>query len=224
VPAWLWRLAVWGFGLLLVGVVALAAALSFGLADPPRAGPLLWEADFSGQAARWEWFPPDGGTLAPHGSALVADFARPGQVAAALAEAPTGDFTLEAGAAQTTGASGAQYGLVFNWQSDDHYSAVLVNGNGYVEAYRQAGRVREAWFPFSQWPHVLVGPEANRVRVDVRGLRVTVRINDELLGAFEVPPGEAGRLGVMARATGAPGSTGTSRVVFSWVRVWAAER
>jgi hypothetical protein len=214
-PPWLWRLVTRGVGLLALGVAALAVALYLGAADPPRAGPLVWEDDFKGDTSRWEWRPSPGAALAARAGALVADFTGPGQAAWALAEAPAGDLTLEVAGAQTQGAGGAAaYGLVFNWQDPDHYAAVLVNGNGYVEAFQQTAAGRREWFPFQQWPHILYGTDSNRVRVDVRAGRVTARVNDELLAHFEAAG--TGRLGVVARSS-APG-----RVVFSWVRVWAA--
>lgn len=217
VPRWLWRTVSWGLGAALLGVAVLATALFFGLADPPRAGPLLWQEDFKADLNRWQFVTSDGATLAAQDGALAATFTAPDQLAFAVTEAPTGDFTLEVAATQTAGESGSvRYGLVFDWQDEANYSAVLVNGNGYSEAYRQAGGVRAEWFPFAQWPHLLYGAEANRVRVDVRGASLSVRINDELLLEREVAGRSAPKLGVLAR------SVGPGRAVFSWVKVWAA--
>jgi hypothetical protein len=64
-PAWLWHSATWGLGLLLVLVAGLAAALALGLADPARAGPLLWEDDFKDAPDRWTWVASSGAVLAP---------------------------------------------------------------------------------------------------------------------------------------------------------------
>jgi hypothetical protein len=97
---------------------------------------------------------------------------------------------------------------------------VLVNGNGYAEAYTQAGQTRITWMAWQQWPHILYGAESNRVRVDVRtesaGTTVTARVNDELLAETTLA-GNAGQLGVLARGPG------PARVVFSWVRLWGAD-
>lgn len=216
VPPRLWRAAAWSLILLLAAVAVLAGALALGLADPPRAGPLLWVDDFKGDTARWTWRASEGARLAPRDGALLAEFTAAGQTVFGLAEAPPGAFTLEVAGAQTAGETGARYGLVIGWRDDAHYAAVWVNGNGYVEAFRQEGATRTADFPFQQWPHLLYGAESNRVRVDVGADRLTARINDEWLSALE-PPG-AGRLGVIAQ------SAGPGRVVFSWVRVWAADR
>lgn len=215
VAPWLWRAVTWGVGLLAVMVAGLALALWLGAADPPRAGPLAWEDDFKHASGRWEWQATAGAALAAREGALVADFSAAGQTALALAEAPAGDLTLEIAGAQTEGAGGAaEYGLVFGWGSPARYAAVLVNGNGYATAFQEAGAGPQAWFPFQQWPHILYGAESNRVRVDIRAGRATARINDEWLAEFDAPGG--GRLGVLAR------SRGPARVVFSWVRVWAA--
>ena len=219
VPLWLWRGAAWGLGLTLIAIIALAGALSLGLADPPRAGPLLWKDDFKGGVARWAFSPPEGGMLAPEGGALLADFrtAAPDQYALGLTRGPGGDFTLEVACAQTSGAAGLQAGaacgLVFGWLDEANYSAVLVNGNGYAQVYGLQDGERTDWFEWQQWPHVLVGTASNRLRVDVRGEEVTLRINDERLAQITADSG--GRIGLLAR------SSGPSRVVFSWVKLWA---
>src|SRR3989304_6829700 len=64
-PRWLWQIARWGFIAALVSVSALALGLSLGLADPPRAGPLLWQGDFKVDSTRWEFSAPTRGALAP---------------------------------------------------------------------------------------------------------------------------------------------------------------
>src|SRR5690242_10812255 len=98
-PRWLWRLASWGLLLTVAGVAALAGALALGAADPPRAGPLLWQDDFKQGTQRWTLTPPAGGTLAAGQGALVADFAAAagsdGPQAVGLTPAPAGDYTLE---------------------------------------------------------------------------------------------------------------------------------
>jgi hypothetical protein len=213
VPAWLWRAANWGLVLLAGGLAALALALFLGAADPPRAGPLRWQDDFKAGVARWALEAPPGARFDDEGGALVVEWASAAAgetMAWALAAGPTGDFTLEVAGASTSGA----YGLVFGWQDPAHYSAVLINGSGYAEAYTQAGAERQRWFEWQQWPHILAGAENNRLRVDVRGGSVTARVNDEVLAASMLPAA-SGRLGVVARAAG------PAQVVFSWVRVWA---
>lgn len=218
-PSWLWRLASRGLVVCVLGVLALAGALALGLADPPRAGPLLWQDDFKHGTQRWTLQPPPGGTLGPADGALVAVFpASAGgtaPLATGLTTAPAADYTLEVAGAAVSGESVAAYGLLFDWQDNQHYSAVFMDGNGYAEAFHQSGAVRQTLFEWQEWPHILFGTDANRVRVDVRGQAVTLRINDELLAAG--PRAAArGQLGLAARS-GAAG-----RVVFSWVRVWAS--
>ena len=210
-PRWLWRSVTWLFGALLVMVLGLGVALALGAADTPRAGPLLWMDDFKSGAARWH-FSIAGGNLGPRQGALVADLAE-NQMAAALTARPNGDFTLEMAGAQTGGALGTKYGLVLGWRDPTHYSAVLVNGNGYVEAYQRDGAQRRDWFQWQQWPHLLAGAASNRVRADVRGRQITVRINDEVL--LEATADTLGEIGVLARDSVAP-----SQVVVSWVKVW----
>jgi hypothetical protein len=219
VPGWLWRTATWGLSAALAAVLALAGALALGLADPPRAGPLLWQDDFKHGTARWSLAPPAGGSLAAADGVLMADFASADAgtpVAVGLTAAPAGDYTLEVAGAAVTGETAAAYGLVFDWQDNQHYSALFMDGNGYAEAYHQVGDQRQTLFEWQQWPHILYGTDANRVRADLRGQTVTLRINDELL--VSGPRASAGgplRLGLAARSRTA------ARVVFSWARVWA---
>lgn len=214
-PQWLWRAISRGFGLTLLAIAALVLAIANGLADPPRAGPLLWQDDFKSEVGRWHFITSDGATLAPRSGALIADFTGPDQSVIALADGPTGDFTVEVAAAQTAGEIGARYGLVIGWRAEGEHTVVWLNGNGYAEAFTQADPQRAAGFPFQQWPHILYDTEANRVRVDVRGSHIIARINDELLAEFEADA--RGQLGLIAR------STGPGRVVFSWVKIWATK-
>jgi hypothetical protein len=213
VPAWLWRAANLGLILLIGGLSALALGLLLGAADPPRAGPLQWQDDFKDGLARWDLWAPDGVTFDASSGALVLRWvaALDTEAAAwALATAPAGDFTLEVAGASDT----AAYGLLFGWQDEDNYSAVLINGGGYATAYSQHGGERAVWFEWQQWPHILAGAENNRLRVDVRGSTVTARVNDEVLAATTVSR-VSGRVGLIAQAA-APGP-----VVFSWARLWA---
>jgi hypothetical protein len=219
VPRWLWRVANWGMLAAVVAVLGLAGALALGLADPPRAGPLLWQDDFKHGTQRWTLAAPDEGTLSAADGALAAVFADssvaagPGTVG--LTSGPDGDYTLEVAGTAVSGESVAAYGLVFDWQDDQHYSALFVDGNGYAEAYQQAGPRRVVWFQWQQWPNILFGTGTNRLRVDVRGQAVNFRINDEVLAAG--PRAAArGQIGVAARSSAA------ARVVFSWVKVWAS--
>ncbi|HLB46026.1 MAG TPA: hypothetical protein VJL59_03270, partial [Anaerolineales bacterium] len=63
-----------------------------------------------------------------------------------------------------------------------------------------------------QWPNILLGTEANRLRVDVQGGQGLIRINDEVL--MRVPVGD-GAIGVIARA-----SADSQRVRFGWAKYW----
>jgi hypothetical protein len=218
-PPFLWRLATYGFVLALLAVVVLAVGLSLGWADPPRAGPLLWQDDFKAGTQRWQLLPPAGGALTAQNGALLAEF-EPGRAevwAVALTAAPDGDYTLEAAGTALESGNAAAYGLVFGWHDSSHYNAVLVNGDGYAQVFEQAGADRRDWFTWQQSPIILYGNETNRVRVDVGLSGVTVRVNDEILIAG-LPALGAGQIGVAAR------STEGGQVVFSWVRVWGRQQ
>jgi hypothetical protein len=217
------RLVYGGLASVVLGIAGLALGLALGWADPPRAGPLRWENDFKASVDGWDFEAPSGGSLRPLEGALVAEFAGAAgeQWAVALAPAvdtPAGDFTLEVAGAAVEGT--LAYGLVFGWQDARHYSALLINAHGYAEAYRRDGDERTQWYGWQQWPHILVGQENNRLRVDVRGPAITLRVNDEVvtLATLALPPG---RVGVAALTGARAGSAPAGRVVFSWARLWA---
>lgn len=214
VPRWLWAFANGALVVAVLGIGALAWALAQGVADPPRTGNLWLFDDFKGEANRWTFISPDGINLRVEG-ALVAEFAaRPEQLAFGLTDAPAGDFTLEVAGTPRANSNGLAYGLVFGWQDETHYSAVLVNGNGYAEAYQQNGAERTTWFEWQQWPHAVGGD--NRVQVEVSAGRMTARVNDEWLMETALATWPTGKIGVLARGADAPGA-----IVFSWVKVWA---
>ncbi len=222
VPAWLWRLTYGGLLAAAAAVGVLALGLAQGWADPPRAGPLRWQNDFKAGPGGWRFEAPPGAQLSPQEGALVAEFSgdAAGQWAvglAPLAAAPNGDFTLEVAGAAVGAGNATAYGLVFGWQDHDHYSALLINANGYAEAYRRDGDARQDWYTWQQWPHILVGPENNRLRVDVRGQAITLRVNDEIV-ATVTSAATTGQVGVAALTADRP--TPGGRVIFSWARLW----
>jgi hypothetical protein len=202
----------------LLGVAALAAALALGAVDPARAGPLLWQDDFKNGTSRWSLAPPAGGSLLPADGALAATFAPAPASAEAwalgLTPRPAGDFTMEAAETAVTGQAAVRYGIMFGWQDADHYSALFINGDGYAEAFQQMGNERLSWFEWQQWPNILFGTGTNRLRVDVRGQSLTLRINDEVL-VSQVRSAARGQIGIAALGSS------PAKVIVSWVRLWA---
>ena len=199
IPNWLWRIARRGFAALIIGIVGLAVAVALGVADPKTAGPLKWEDHFT--TARWETF---GEARFDEGGLVIAS------TGGAVAPVETADFTFEAAGGQSAGVIGAAYGIVFGYQNEQDYVAVLINGNGYVEV---TGADGTEWMAWQQWPNILLGNEANRLRVDVSGGEGLIRINDEVL--LRLPVGE-GKVGVMAR-----GLEAGQEVRFGWAKLWA---
>lgn len=195
---WLWQGVRWGFVALVTGIVGLAVAVALGVADPKTAGPLLWEDHFS--AGRWETF--GGARFDGGGLVMVSN-------GVAVTPSEAAEFTFEAAGGQSAGTIGAAYGIVFGFQSEQNYTAVLINGNGYVEVVSADGT---EWMAWQQWPNILLGVEANRLRVDVSGEEALIRINDEVLR--RVPAAE-GKVGVIARAL----ETG-QEARFGWAKLW----
>ena len=210
VPLWLWRLAVAGFGLLLAGIIALALGLALGLADPRPVGRLAWFDEFEHSEAEWQRLAGNAPHFQP--AALTVTAAAGGDVLL-LTHTKTSDaFTFEVAGAQIAGVPGAGYGLVFGVADASHYTAVLINNNGFLTAYRQAGSTRTVYWAPQEWPHILLGNQANRVRVDVRNELAEVRINDEFFLAIPAVPGD---IGLRVEHTAA-----AQTVRYDWARLW----
>lgn len=207
-----------GFWAILLGIAGLALALRAGLADPKPLGKQLQVDEFT-DLSGWTWIADSGVTYEQVPGGLRINFPDSGKVALALGAAPSLPFTLEVAGAQSSGPAGLAYGLVFGYESAADYTVVWLNNNGYAEALSLTDGSASEWFPWQQWPHILSGQEANRVRVDVEaGGIVTARINDEMLVrwvAFAVPDGRAG----LAVRSQAPGTA-----IFSWLKVWSDRR
>ena len=203
---WLWKLVVWSVISLPILVLGLAFSLSLGVADQGPLGPLVWDTGFD--PARDHdvhlWSPAFSNTVAvkPGEEGLTFIFGRPDMIGAFTRTGAGVPLTSEIDGAQVGGPPGAMFGLVFDYLSERDYSAVMVNNNGYVMAYRQSGTQREEWVPLQQWPHVLRGQHTNRLRVDIHDGFADIRVNDEVLKS--VPSNGQGALGVIASSR-APG-------------------
>jgi len=198
-PLWVWRSVRWGFLFLLFSIAGLIIAVALGVADPKPVGSLKWEDHFT--PGRWETF---GEAAFVTGGLDVS-----GEGGGAITAPESADFTFEVAAGQSAGEIGAAYGIVFGYPSLQRYTAVLINGNGYVQVVSGDGR---EWRQWSQWPNILLGTEANRLRVDVVNGEGLIRINDEVLMTVPVHDGQ---VGVIARA-----STGGQTVRFGWAKLW----
>lgn len=205
--------AFWGS---IVGLTALVIALAFGLADPRPLGRVQWEDDFSA-ATRWTILAGPDARVEPQAGTGGLRFSagEASGMALALADMPPDDYSLEVAAAQVEGADSVRYGLVLGWRDSDHYTAMFLNRDGYVEAYTQDGAARTDWYRWQQWPHILYGGEANRLRADVyRDGRIEVRVNDEVVVAFEAAArGEAG--------PAVKGEGRSGEVVYHWAKLWS---
>jgi hypothetical protein len=209
---------------LLLSVALLAWALSQGIADPPRAGPLQWEEADPQRLALWEQITRPAVPLTPtvtNGVLVVGLPAAAEALSVTLITATTtSDFTLEAALAQNATPIELAYGIVFHWHDAANYSAALINGNGYAEAYELRNGVKQSWFAWAQWPHILYGTDANRLRVDVRGTQVIIRVNDEVVTRAESTL-IGGQLGVMFIR---PGQTSpvlkAGEISLYWVKFW----
>ncbi|MEK7440775.1 MAG: hypothetical protein AABZ78_08275 [Chloroflexota bacterium] len=203
---WLWGLAWWSFVILILVIAAMVMVVALGAGDPKPVGSLKWEDRFDSRA-RWQTF---GDEIFFGSGGLVIGLKQKGDYGGAVTSVEaSSQFTIEAAAAQANGELGAFYGILFNYRDAAHYSAVLINGNGYVEVFEKEGKV---WMPQQEWPNILLGNESNRVRVDVSNGEGLIRINDEVLMRLPITGGD---VGIVARASAA-----NQRVRFSWVKLW----
>jgi len=207
IPKWLWRSAIWGFVVLIIAIITLVISVALGAGDPKPIGSLKWE-DRLDSRARWRTF---GDELFFESGGLVINLKQKGDYGGAVTTVEAASqFTIETAASQANGEIGAFYGILFNYREADHYTAVMINGNGYVEVFEKN---RKAWMPQQEWPNILLGSESNRVRVDVSNGEGVLRINDEVLMRVPITGGE---VGIVARASAA-----NQRVRFSWVKLWS---
>ena len=202
-PDWLRRLLVGGFLASLLLVLALAAVLALGAADPRPVGSLAWESNFiPPEQDNWQLVLEEPGSAVFGASGLTFDLAESDSPVFAWRPATGGAYTFAATGAQLAGTPGALYGIAFGYIAEDDYAAVLINNNGFVSAYRQNREEQTFWLPLQQWPHVLLEDEKNELRVDVERDATTIRINSEVL--LTIPIATSGGVGVFAipRASG----------------------
>jgi hypothetical protein len=203
----LWTVVRVGFVLLVVVIIGLVVAVANGVADPKPVGSLQWEDKWQITASRdkWEIF----GEGVKIGDGLEIEVGE-AEIGGAVTRNSKAEFSFEVAGGQSGGEIGAAYGIVFGYQSPRQYTAVLINGNGYVEVITAEGQELMAW---QQWPNILLGYEANRIRVDAQNGAGVIRINDEVLLTVPV---EAGAVGVLAR-----GSVTGQVVRFGWAKYWS---
>lgn len=203
VPRWLWRVSVGVLvGALLLTGLLLALALA-GISDPQPVGSLVMDTS-PGEAERVGLSGAQTRRLvtAPH------TFRPPG--------------TLELSARLVGGPPEARYGLW--WGSGPHRATVVaVSGSGYYAVLAVEGGVVRFIEDWRSFPHVHAAGETNRLRADVDGGQVAVRINDEYVTSFEMEPGEGLaplQVGFYVEAFGAGGV----EAAFERLRVWQRRR
>lgn len=201
-PRWIRRVVGTGFAALLILIAGTAAALRAGAADERGLGAPVWQTDFApDRASDWQIIADASATPDFGASGLVLAMPNADAHAVLLRAGAAGAWALAVDAAQSAGAPGAMHGVAFNCVSKAECSYVLLNNNGYVQVFREAGSERTVWYELQQWPHVLRGAAANRVQLAGNAEAVEVRVNNELL--LRVPARTGGMVGVAARASAA---------------------
>lgn len=205
-PISLWNSARLGFVILIVAVSLLIIAVANGVADPKPVGSLKWEEKWLTTEHDWQAFGP-GVSIGDGRLEIEIDSS---EIAGAITPNNSNSFSFEVAGGQTVGEVGAAYGIIFDYQSEQSYTAILINGNGYVEVTSATGT---EWLAWQQWPNILLAYEANRVRIDAENGQGLIRINDEVLITVPV---NGGALGLIAR-----GSLDGQRVRFGWAKYWS---
>jgi len=206
IPIWAWNAARLGFIALIVAIILLIIAVANGVADPRPIGGLQWEEKWLTAERNWQAF----GSGVDMGGGRLEIEPGSGAIAGAVTSSESADFSFEAAGGQTSGEVGAAYGIVFDYQSQESYTAVLINGNSYVEVTSSDG---QEWMAWQQWPNILLEYEANRIRIDVENGQGVIRINDEVLLTVPI---NGGSIGVIAR-----GSAAGQHVRFGWAKYWS---
>jgi hypothetical protein len=116
-------------------------------------------------------------------------WARPGLAAVS-------DFYLSADLLQVSGPANASMGLVFRWQDEDNYYAVLLDSEQGYAVFRITA---EGWQRIADWTiSSAIRPyESNRVSVLMEGPRMTVLINNQVAAQVENGDLETGKAGVL---------------------------
>ncbi len=163
-------------------------------------GAPVLRTEFAPDRARdWQIIAEAGATADFGAGGLILALPSAGAHALLLRTGAAGAWALAVDAMQTGGASGAMHGVAFNCVSAAECSYVLLNNNGYVQVFREAGGERTVWLELQQWPHVRRGGAANRVQLAGSAESVDVRVNDELL--LWVPARAGALAGVAGRAS-----------------------
>ena len=126
------------------------------------------------------------------------------------------DFALESEAVPLSGPDFNGYGLVYRAQDAAHYYAFAVGADGYYGVMRVEGDEETALVDWQQFPHVLRGRQANRLRVACSGAACRFYINDEYATTIEDDTWLAGDVGLWVRGFG----DGDVVVEFLSARVW----
>jgi hypothetical protein len=202
----LWNWARFGLLALVVIIAGLAIAIALGVADPKPVGSLQWEENWQTGSEDWLAF---GNKDVTMGLGRLEIAVNAGETGGSFTSNEANEFSFEAAGWQQAGEAGANYGIVFGYNSEDDYTSVTINNNSYVEVVSANGKT---WMPLQQWPNILLGSEANRIRVDVQGGQGLIRINDEVLMSVPVNGGD---IGVIVR-----GTAERQIVRFGWTKYW----
>lgn len=195
-PRWVWRLSVGGAGLVILLVALVALALVRGAADPPVAGPVIW------QDKTLAWLPDDLRTLRPASGLWV-----PAPEAGAIS--PGEPFTLTVRATLTADSDpSTAWGV---WLAEDDGGVVIyaLSGEGYTTTRRclpgllplvqieDCPAVRPEW-RWSPYNRIRAPGQPNSITLHQESNGdIRLRINDEKLGA--APVDISGEWGVWAR-------------------------
>lgn len=105
------------------------------------------------------------------------------------------DMTIEADATFTPGSDAlVAAGLIFNYQDDQNFYLFSVSNDGYYALELLSG---DEWQTLIDWTESdLIGPAHNALRVEVKGGRITLRVNGDLLEATDDSSLRAGDAGL----------------------------
>ncbi len=201
VPLWLWKASIGVLVGVLVFIAALLALALGGISDPRPLGDLTVDASL--------------------GDTYLVEVANPrARTFVMTSYTIHPPATVEVTARQVDGPSDAGYGLWWGSGPDNAF-VVVVNGNGYYAVYKVEGSEIDFIVDWQTFPHLRSHGEPNRIRADLTGDQVVVRINDELAAVLTDATGRtqstlALQIGFVVEALTAGGAA----MQFDHLRVW----
>jgi hypothetical protein len=216
VAGWLWKAIVASLVCAILAVVFLLIIALAGISDPPRIGQLLISDEFENSGTGWV-------LEAKKDSSDISSEIREGSYQVSILYRKTSALVLSPyvvyppcsiviAARQLSGAPDTGYGI--QWGDIDSYTVTAVNSDSYITIFTGDGAILKEWQPF---PRIRPQFNVNTIQVDLTGIQVSVKVNDENVVTFAQNTSAEGiSVGFYAETF----SAGEAVIAFEWLKVW----